>query len=63
MKLSKERAKSVVNYFITKGIASDRLFASGKGESQPIAPNDTEEGRALNRRVQFEIVLREESKK
>lgn len=63
MKLSKERARSVVGYFVSKGIAQDRLFASGKGESQPIASNETEEGRALNRRVQFEIVLREDQSK
>lgn len=60
MKLSKARAKSVVSYIVSKGIAPERLFASGRGESQPIAPNETDEGRALNRRVQFEIVLREE---
>jgi chitodextrinase len=56
MGLSKRRAEAVRNYLIAKGIAANRLSVSWKGESQPIAPNTTEEGRAQNRRV--EVTLR-----
>ncbi|MBU1719511.1 MAG: OmpA family protein, partial [Bacteroidetes bacterium] len=55
-KLSEDRAKSVVNYLISQGIAKDRLTAAGYGESQPIAPNENKEGRALNRRTECMIV-------
>jgi outer membrane protein OmpA-like peptidoglycan-associated protein len=54
--LSEKRASSVVNYLIQKGISNDRLFPHGFGESMPIATNDTEEGRALNRRVEFRLI-------
>jgi len=50
--LSKRRANSVRSYLIDHGIDSPRIFASGKGEDEPIADNNTESGRALNRRVQ-----------
>ena len=56
LELSQKRAESVVNYLIAKGTNSDRLVAKGYGETQPIATNDTEEGRALNRRVEMKIV-------
>jgi outer membrane protein OmpA-like peptidoglycan-associated protein len=46
----------VVNYLVSKGIESQRLIARGYGESQPIADNETEEGRAANRRVEMKIV-------
>ena len=49
--LSERRAQSVATYLQGKGIAVGRLAASGAGESEPIADNDTEEGRAQNRRV------------
>lgn len=55
MKLSKERAQAVREFLISKGVSPDRISAHGEGESQPIASNDTPEGRANNRRV--EIVL------
>ena len=55
-KLSQERANSVVNYLIEKGITKDRLTASGYGFDKPIAPNTTEEGRQKNRRTEFKIV-------
>ncbi|MEO0102562.1 MAG: OmpA family protein [candidate division WOR-3 bacterium] len=59
-KLSERRAQAVANYFISQhGIDANRLRTKGYGESKPIAPNDTEEGRALNRRVEF-VVIREE---
>jgi outer membrane protein OmpA-like peptidoglycan-associated protein len=54
--LSQKRAASVVTYLLAKGIVSGRLDSAGFGETQPVAPNDTDEGRALNRRVEFVIV-------
>ena len=56
MKLSHERAKSVRNYLVKAGINSDRLQAKGYGETQPVADNDTEEGRKANRRTEFVIL-------
>ncbi|MCC7158173.1 MAG: PD40 domain-containing protein [Ignavibacteria bacterium] len=53
--LSGKRANSVVQYLIQIGIDISRLVPQGFGESQPVAPNDTEEGRALNRRVEFRV--------
>jgi len=51
--LSGRRAESVRQWMINKGIAATRLTSIGYGESRPIASNDTEEGRALNRRIEF----------
>ncbi len=53
MKLSRERAETVRDYLISKGIAADRLTAKGYGESQPVADNATPEGRLQNRRVEL----------
>ncbi|MCP3988222.1 MAG: OmpA family protein [Actinomycetia bacterium] len=53
MALSEARAASVVAYLEAAGISPDRLQAIGAGETDPIAPNDTDEGKALNRRVEF----------
>ncbi len=55
-KLSVARAKAVVDYLIKHGINSSRLTYVGYGFSKPIAPNDTEEGRRLNRRSEFKII-------
>lgn len=52
-KLSQRRAEAVRAYLIGKGIAAERLSAKGYGESQPIADNDSAEGRAKNRRVEL----------
>ncbi|MEQ8476157.1 OmpA family protein [Fulvivirga sp.] len=54
--LSEARALSVKNYIINKGISSDRLTSKGYGEEKPIATNDTDEGKAENRRVEFTIL-------
>jgi len=55
-KLSGDRAKSVVDYLISKGIAPANLSSKGYGFDQPIAPNDTEVGRQMNRRTEFKIL-------
>ncbi|MFN3521303.1 MAG: OmpA family protein [Phenylobacterium sp.] len=54
--LSERRASSVASYLVSRGVLRDRLYVAGRGESQPIASNDTEAGRAQNRRV--EVILR-----
>lgn len=52
-KLSENRAKSVMDYLLGKGVAATRLTSRGYGDSQPVADNKTEEGRAVNRRTAF----------
>jgi len=54
--LSEGRAVSVVNYLVAKGINKDRLSYKGLGETHPIATNDTDQGRALNRRTELSVV-------
>jgi len=54
--LSERRARSVGNYLASKGVDQNRIIAQGVGPDQPIANNDTEAGRAVNRRVELEIV-------
>jgi len=60
--LSESRAGSVTTYAGQNGINMDRLTPMGKGESDPIATNDTEEGRASNRRVEFVITANDKMK-
>ena len=56
LKLSEQRAKAVVDYLVGLGIDAARLEYAGYASSQPVANNDTEEGRAQNRRVEFKIL-------
>jgi cytochrome c oxidase subunit II len=53
--LSQERAKAVQDYLVGKGIAESRLRTAGYGQTRPVASNDTEDGRAQNRRIEFRI--------
>jgi outer membrane protein OmpA-like peptidoglycan-associated protein len=46
----------VVTYLVKNGIAASRLSSEGYGETKPVATNQTDEGRALNRRVEFTII-------
>lgn len=59
LKLSGQRAGAVKNYFIANGISSSRLFSEGLGKANPVASNDTDAGRAKNRRVEFAITANE----
>lgn len=54
--LSDNRAKSVMEYIVSKGIDASRITSHGYGETKPVATNDTDEGRQLNRRVEFKIL-------
>jgi OOP family OmpA-OmpF porin len=54
-RLSERRARSVYNYLLDKGVLADRMSTIGYGKLRPKADNDTEEGRALNRRVEFQV--------
>lgn len=55
-KISEKRAKAVVDYLLGKGIVESRLTYKGYAYLQPVATNDTEEGRQRNRRVEFKII-------
>ena len=55
-KLSDNRARSVMEYILSKGIAPTRIISHGYGETVPVAPNDIPENRQLNRRVEFKIL-------
>ncbi|MCK6693391.1 MAG: OmpA family protein [Thermoanaerobaculia bacterium] len=54
--LSQQRAAAVVKYLTDRGISASRLQAAGYGDTKPLAPNDTEENRAKNRRTEFTIL-------
>lgn len=58
LKLSDNRAKSVINYLVSKGVDPKRLTSKGFGATQPVADNKTEEGRALNRRTELKVIGR-----
>jgi len=57
--LSQKRAESVKNYLTSKGLVSSRFKTTGKGIADPIATNETAEGRTQNRRVEFAILANE----
>lgn len=59
LKLSGQRAASVKDYLVSKGLVSTRFSISGMGIADPIATNDTPEGRSQNRRVEFAITANE----
>lgn len=59
MNLSKQRAQSVTDYLISKGISSSRFDTKWYGETQPVGDNSTSEGKAKNRRVELAIVASE----
>jgi len=54
--LSENRAKAVTDYLIAEGVPPDRLIYAGYGKSQPVASNETPEGRQENRRTEFKII-------
>ena len=54
--LSEKRARAVADYLSNKGIPNEKIFTEGRGGSQPIASNSSEAGRAMNRRVEIEVV-------
>ncbi|WP_176085177.1 OmpA family protein [Martelella sp. HB161492] len=55
LKLSQERADSVAGYLINKGVDPSRVIPTGYGKADPVASNDTKEGRAQNRRVEIRL--------
>ncbi len=55
-RLSRERAKAVVDWLVNKGIAPEMLNYEGYADTQPVATNDTAEGREKNRRVEFKVI-------
>ncbi|MGB3006144.1 MAG: OmpA family protein [Chitinophagaceae bacterium] len=54
--LSNKRAKAVVNYLIDKKVSAERLLYKGYGSAKPVADNNTEEGKALNRRTEMKVI-------
>ena len=60
LSLSERRAAAVKNYLVSQGVSAGRMFTMGVGEKEPVASNDTDAGRAENRRVEFAITANEE---
>ena len=56
LQLSQRRAKAMVDALVKDGVAADRLAAVGVGSLSPVAPNNTPEGRAQNRRVELVLI-------
>lgn len=63
MGLSQRRANAAQSYLAGQGVSAARLRATGRGESEPIAPNSTDAGRQLNRRVEIAIVANASTRK
>ena len=63
LELSQARVDAVVAYLVDAGIAADRLEAKGYGEANPIGDNATADGKAMNRRVEFEILSQDVAKR
>lgn len=63
MELSVRRAEAVRSYLVDYGVSGSRLTTQGKGENEPIADNNTETGRAQNRRVEIVIIANDQMKK
>jgi outer membrane protein OmpA-like peptidoglycan-associated protein len=63
LKLSDDRAKSVMKYLVDHGVEKERVTAKGFGVTKPIATNDTDEGREKNRRVEFNIIEQDVKKR
>ena len=59
-RISSERAKSVADYLVNKGIEARRVISIGHGKRKPIAPNQTAEGRKRNQRVEIRLIKIEE---
>ncbi len=55
-RLSRDRAKAVVDYLVNLGISQEMLISQGYADTQPVAPNNTVEGREKNRRVEFKVL-------
>lgn len=55
LRLSKARAAAVRDYLVSRGVAANRLTSEGFGESRPVSDNGTDEGRAMNRRVELKV--------
>jgi outer membrane protein OmpA-like peptidoglycan-associated protein len=55
-KLSQKRADAVRSWLISKGVSPDRMISKGYGEDSPRVPNDTEENRRMNRRIEFKRI-------
>ncbi len=55
-RLSLHRAQAVKGYLVSRGVPADRVTADGRGEKEPVASNRTRQGRAMNRRVEVEVI-------
>lgn len=60
--LSEQRARAVKAMMVSRGVPSDAIKTVGAGQNSPVAPNDTKEGRAQNRRVELQITMQETKK-